>query len=205
MPLIGHAQLPLRRARRSLRRDVRPPHPTYLLIRMLTALRYAWDSYFIFLGLLQDGKTRLAQNMVRSFAASNLSSVLIRAQVDNAIYMVEHYGAVLNGNRSCASESSLSQTLAEHLTQTTQPALSFPFSAIWYFGCTPSIKTELGLSAPSSPASNITNITSLAVTLSRRLACSASSISTSLDLHLQKPTSTSKTSRERCARSFALR
>ena len=44
---------------------------------------YAWDSFFITLGLLQDGKIRLAQNMV-----------------DNFIYCVEHYGFVPNGNRT---------------------------------------------------------------------------------------------------------
>ena len=44
--------------------------------------QYAWDSFFIFLGLLQDGKHRLAQ-----------------AMVDNQIYCVDAYGLVPNGNR----------------------------------------------------------------------------------------------------------
>lgn len=44
---------------------------------------YAWDSFFILLGLLQDGKIRLAQNLV-----------------DNFIYCVEHYGFMPNGNRT---------------------------------------------------------------------------------------------------------
>ncbi len=44
---------------------------------------YGWDSYFIVLGLLRDGRTDLA-----------------RAMVDNTVYEVEHYGAVLNANRT---------------------------------------------------------------------------------------------------------
>ena len=44
---------------------------------------YGWDSYFIVLGLLADGHAQLA-----------------RAMVDNQLFEVEHYGAVLNANRS---------------------------------------------------------------------------------------------------------
>jgi len=44
---------------------------------------YGWDSYFILLGLLKDGKTDLA-----------------RAIVDNFVYEIRHYGAVLNANRT---------------------------------------------------------------------------------------------------------
>jgi alpha,alpha-trehalase len=44
---------------------------------------YGWDSYFILLGLLRDGEVELARDMV-----------------DNAIYEVEHYGTVLNANRT---------------------------------------------------------------------------------------------------------
>ncbi|HUL34334.1 MAG TPA: trehalase family glycosidase [Candidatus Eisenbacteria bacterium] len=44
---------------------------------------YGWDSYFIILGLLRDARLDLAQGMV-----------------DNFLFEVEHYGAVLNANRS---------------------------------------------------------------------------------------------------------
>ena len=44
---------------------------------------YGWDSYFIIVGLLRDGRLDLAQNMVNNF-----------------LFEVEHYGAVLNANRT---------------------------------------------------------------------------------------------------------
>jgi alpha,alpha-trehalase len=44
---------------------------------------YGWDSYFIQVGLLRDGELRRAQDMV-----------------DNFIYEIEHYGTILNANRS---------------------------------------------------------------------------------------------------------
>lgn len=44
---------------------------------------YGWDSYFILVGLLQDHKTTLARGMV-----------------DNFLFEIEHYGAILNANRT---------------------------------------------------------------------------------------------------------
>jgi alpha,alpha-trehalase len=44
---------------------------------------YGWDSYFIVLGLLRDGRVALA-----------------RQQTDNFLYEVERYGKVLNANRT---------------------------------------------------------------------------------------------------------
>ncbi|KAJ3144206.1 alpha,alpha-trehalase nth1 [Irineochytrium annulatum] len=44
---------------------------------------YGWDSYFEVLGLLQDDRVSLARGMV-----------------DNTVYQVQHYGKVLNANRS---------------------------------------------------------------------------------------------------------
>ncbi|RCS28988.1 trehalase [Rhodanobacter denitrificans] len=44
---------------------------------------YGWDSYFIVLGLVADHREALARDMV-----------------DNALFEVQHYGAVLNANRS---------------------------------------------------------------------------------------------------------
>jgi len=44
---------------------------------------YGWDSYFIIRGLLQAGKVDLARDMV-----------------DNFLFEIEHYGAMLNANRT---------------------------------------------------------------------------------------------------------
>jgi alpha,alpha-trehalase len=44
---------------------------------------YGWDSYFIILGLLRDGRVELARGMVENF-----------------FYEIENYGAVLNANRT---------------------------------------------------------------------------------------------------------
>ena len=44
---------------------------------------YGWDSYFIALGLLQDGRVDLAKSMV-----------------DNFIYEIRNYGKILNANRT---------------------------------------------------------------------------------------------------------
>jgi alpha,alpha-trehalase len=44
---------------------------------------YGWDSYFIVLGLLHDGKTDLAKDMV-----------------DNFLYEIRNYGKILNANRT---------------------------------------------------------------------------------------------------------
>ncbi|HXZ80254.1 MAG TPA: trehalase family glycosidase [Terriglobales bacterium] len=44
---------------------------------------YGWDSYFIIRGLLQAGKTQLARGMVENF-----------------FFEIQHYGAILNANRT---------------------------------------------------------------------------------------------------------
>lgn len=44
---------------------------------------YGWDSYFIVLGLLQDGELTLAKSII-----------------EQLIYQIEHYGTVLNANRT---------------------------------------------------------------------------------------------------------
>src|SRR5256714_684158 len=44
---------------------------------------YGWDSYFIQTGLLRDGETRLARDMVENF-----------------LYEIENYGLILNANRT---------------------------------------------------------------------------------------------------------
>ncbi|HEU4479916.1 MAG TPA: trehalase family glycosidase, partial [Pyrinomonadaceae bacterium] len=44
---------------------------------------YGWDSYFTQVGLVQDGEMALAKNMV-----------------DNFLYQIDHYGRILNANRT---------------------------------------------------------------------------------------------------------
>jgi alpha,alpha-trehalase len=44
---------------------------------------YGWDSYFILLGLLRDDEVAAARDMV-----------------DNFVYEIEHYGTILNANRT---------------------------------------------------------------------------------------------------------
>ncbi len=58
------------------------PHP-YVVPGGRFNEMYGWDSYFIQVGLLRDGETVLAKNMI-----------------DNHLYQIEHYGAVLNANRT---------------------------------------------------------------------------------------------------------
>lgn len=58
------------------------PHP-YVVPGGRFNEMYGWDSYFIILGLLQDRELQLAQNMV-----------------DQLAYEIEHYGMILNANRT---------------------------------------------------------------------------------------------------------
>jgi alpha,alpha-trehalase len=58
------------------------PHP-YVVPGGFFNEMYGWDSYFIVLGLAADQRTALAKDMV-----------------DNALFEVEHYGGVLNANRT---------------------------------------------------------------------------------------------------------
>ena len=58
------------------------PHP-YVVPGGRFNEMYGWDSYFIQVGLLRDGEITLAKKMV-----------------DNFLYQIEHYGKVLNANRT---------------------------------------------------------------------------------------------------------
>lgn len=58
------------------------PHP-YVVPGGFFNEMYGWDSYFIVLGLVADQHGKLARDMV-----------------DNALFEVEHYGGVLNANRT---------------------------------------------------------------------------------------------------------
>jgi alpha,alpha-trehalase len=63
---------------------------------------YGWDSYFIIRGLLQSGRLELARGMV-----------------DNFFFEIEHYGAMLNANRTY------------YLTRSQPPFLSSMFVAVY--------------------------------------------------------------------------
>ena len=63
---------------------------------------YGWDSYFIIRGLLQDGNIAMARNMVENF-----------------LFEIEHYGEILNSNRTY------------HLTRSQPPFLTSMVRAVY--------------------------------------------------------------------------
>jgi alpha,alpha-trehalase len=63
---------------------------------------YGWDSYFIILGLTSDGRIELARGIVENF-----------------FYEIEHYGAILNANRTY------------HLTRSQPPFLTSMIRAVY--------------------------------------------------------------------------
>ncbi len=77
---------------------------------------YGWDSYFIVLGLEADHREALAKGMV-----------------DNFLFEIEHYGAVLNANRTY------------YLTRSQPPFLTSMIRAVW----------ENPASFPATPAGRI--------------------------------------------------
>jgi alpha,alpha-trehalase len=77
---------------------------------------YGWDSYFIVLGLEADHREALAKGMV-----------------DNFLFEIEHYGAVLNANRTY------------YLTRSQPPFLTSMIRAVW----------EDPASFPATPAGRI--------------------------------------------------
>ncbi len=58
------------------------PHP-YVVPGGRFNEMYGWDSYFTLVGLVRDGEIRLAKNMTNNF-----------------LYQIEHYGKILNANRT---------------------------------------------------------------------------------------------------------
>ena len=92
------------------------PHP-YVVPGGRFNEMYGWDSYFIVLGLEADHHEALAKDMV-----------------DNFLFEVEHYGAVLNANRSY------------YLTRSQPPFLTSMIRAVYEnpasFPATPKGKTE---------------------------------------------------------------
>lgn len=70
---------------------------------------YGWDSYFIVLGLLADDRETLARGMV-----------------DNFLFEVEHYGSVLNANRTYYLTRSQPPFLGEMIRAVLDDPESFP-------------------------------------------------------------------------------
>ncbi len=77
------------------------PHP-YVVPGGRFNEMYGWDSYFIILGLLQSGHVDLAQDMVENF-----------------FFEIEHYGGLLNANRTY------------YLTRSQPPFLSSEIRDLW--------------------------------------------------------------------------
>jgi alpha,alpha-trehalase len=84
------------------------PHPYVVPGGMFNEM-YGWDSYFIVLGLVADHHQKLALDMV-----------------DNALYEVEHYGAVLNANRTYYLTRSQPPLLSAMMVPVLDDPASFP-------------------------------------------------------------------------------
>ena len=99
---------------------------------------YGWDSYFIQLGLLRDGELALAKSMV-----------------EQLIYEIEHYGTVLNANRTYMLNRShpplLTQMILKLFEQTQdldwlRSVLSEVESYYFYWTVPPHLNQATGLS-----------------------------------------------------------
>ena len=84
------------------------PHP-YVVPGGFFNEMYGWDSYFIVLGLLADHRSALA-----------------RAMVEDALFEVEHYGGVLNANRTYYLSRSQPPLLGAMISALLDDPASFP-------------------------------------------------------------------------------
>ncbi|HET6554841.1 MAG TPA: trehalase family glycosidase [Dyella sp.] len=84
------------------------PHP-YVVPGGFFNEMYGWDSYFILLGLVADHRLDKAKNMV-----------------DNALFEVQHYGGVLNANRTYYLSRSQPPFLTAMMTAVLNDPGSFP-------------------------------------------------------------------------------
>jgi alpha,alpha-trehalase len=79
---------------------------------------YGWDSYFIILGLLREGKLGLARGMVENF-----------------FYEIEHYGGILNANRTYYFTRSqppfLSSMIREVYAASSSDPIQRPKAKLW--------------------------------------------------------------------------
>ena len=113
------------------------PHP-YVVPGGRFNEMYGWDSYFILLGLLRDGELELARGMTENF-----------------FYEIEHYGKILNANRSYYLSRSqppfLSRMVAEIYRLTgdknwLQRAIPFIEQTHKFWTTEPHLVTQTGLS-----------------------------------------------------------
>ena len=113
------------------------PHP-YVVPGGRFNEMYGWDSYFILVGLLRDGEVQLARDMVQNF-----------------LYEIDHYGMVLNANRTYFLSRSqppfltrmilgvFAQTKDRDWLQSTLPAIERYYT---FWTSPPHLIPELGLS-----------------------------------------------------------
>lgn len=94
---------------------------------------YGWDSYFETLGLLADGRVELARSMVENF-----------------LYELEHYGKILNANRSyylCRTQPPFLTDMAHKtylaLLQTKKPNYTADSLKPWLSRCLRAMAKEL--------------------------------------------------------------
>ena len=99
------------------------PHP-YVVPGGRFNEMYGWDSYFIQVGLLRDGELARARDMVENF-----------------IYEIEHYGTILNANRTYF----LSRSQPPFLTRMILGVYEQTGDKVWLRGTVPSIDRSLPL------------------------------------------------------------
>ena len=87
------------------------PHP-YVVPGGRFNEMYGWDSYFIILGLIKSGRVELAKGMVENF-----------------LFEIEHYGAILNANRTYYLTRSQPPFLTSMIRSIYEDERSFPDAA----------------------------------------------------------------------------
>jgi alpha,alpha-trehalase len=102
---IAHLPRPIKRLGQVMPQELSRPGLLYLPNRYVVPggrfnEMYGWDSYFIVLGLTEDGRTELARGMVENF-----------------FYEIKHYGALLNANRTYFLTRSQPPLLAEMIRE----------------------------------------------------------------------------------------
>jgi alpha,alpha-trehalase len=90
------------------------PHP-YVVPGGRFNEMYGWDSYFILLGLLDSAASKAAGDSGQSGKQLDLA----RGMVENFFFEIEHYGGVLNANRTY------------YLTRSQPPFLSSEIRTVW--------------------------------------------------------------------------
>jgi len=89
------------------------PHP-YVVPGGRFNEMYGWDSYFIVLGLVQDGRTDLARDMVENF-----------------FFEIANYGAILNANRTYYLTRSQPPFLSSMIREVYEHPNGHPLSKAW--------------------------------------------------------------------------